>query len=157
MLRRIYRSLTSAHIRETPATPQPYGWRLVTMPPLTHTIDPMQAATRERAGTTVAARFKLRHRKCVSYYRGSRLAGAPVFGGGRVSQRASLALWHHVGIATYFLYFAHGALRAHFAIDDPMNLGIYWQRGLAASLSGRGVAVAHFVPADGRGVLSADL
>jgi hypothetical protein len=40
-----------------------------------------------------------------------------------------------LGIALYFVYFAHGALRAHFAVDDPMNLGIYWKRGLWANLA----------------------
>ncbi len=44
--------------------------------------------------------------------------------------------WWFAGaaIAAYFAYFAQGALRAHFAIDDPMNLGIYWRRGLGTSL-----------------------
>ncbi len=37
-------------------------------------------------------------------------------------------------MAVYFWHFAHGALRAHFAVDDPMNLGIYWRRGLGPSL-----------------------
>lgn len=40
-----------------------------------------------------------------------------------------------IGIAAYFLYFASGAVRAHFAIDDPMNLGFYWRRGLVTSLA----------------------
>ena len=40
-----------------------------------------------------------------------------------------------LAIAAYFLYFARGAVRAHFAVDDPMNLGIYWRRGLGTSLA----------------------
>lgn len=52
-----------------------------------------------------------------------------------MSQRDRAGQWAiTVGIAAYFLYFARGAVRAHFAIDDPMNLGFYWQRGLPASL-----------------------
>lgn len=38
-----------------------------------------------------------------------------------------------IPLAAYFLYFARGAVRAHFAADDPMNLGFYWRRGLAGS------------------------
>ena len=48
--------------------------------------------------------------------------------------------WHRlqsvfiaIALAAYFLYFAHAALWAHFAIDDPMNLGVYWRHGLATS------------------------
>ena len=62
-----------------------------------------------------------------------------------------------IAIIAYFLYFAHGALRAHFAIDDPMNLGIYWRRGLATSDGDVCGCCGAILPADGRGVLSADL
>lgn len=43
--------------------------------------------------------------------------------------------WIAIPIAVYFLYFARGALRARFAIDDPMNLAFYWQRGLLRSMA----------------------
>lgn len=39
-----------------------------------------------------------------------------------------------IALAAYFWHFARGALRAHFAVDDPMNLGFYWRAGLAKSL-----------------------
>jgi hypothetical protein len=41
--------------------------------------------------------------------------------------------WIALLLALYFVYFAAPALRAHFAIDDPMNLAFYWRRGLARS------------------------
>ena len=39
-----------------------------------------------------------------------------------------------IAIAAYFLYFAIPALRAHFAVDDPMNLGLYWRIGFWRSV-----------------------
>lgn len=42
--------------------------------------------------------------------------------------------WIAIPLAAYFVYFAAGAVRAHFAADDPMNLGFYWHRGLPGSL-----------------------
>jgi hypothetical protein len=33
-------------------------------------------------------------------------------------------------IGCYFLYFAAGAVHAHFTVDDPTNLGRYYERGL---------------------------
>src|SRR5882672_8877184 len=39
-----------------------------------------------------------------------------------------------IALAAYFVYFAKGALRAHFAPDDIVNLGRYWERGIAGSL-----------------------
>ncbi len=49
-----------------------------------------------------------------------------------MSQKAARS-WVALPLALYFLYFAKGALRARFAADDPMNLGMYWLRGLARS------------------------
>jgi hypothetical protein len=46
----------------------------------------------------------------------------------QVSRLAGLAIF------AYFLYFAIGALPAHFAVDDPMNLGQYWRIGFMRSL-----------------------
>ena len=40
-----------------------------------------------------------------------------------------------LAIFAYFLYFALGALPAHFAVDDPMNLGQYWHSGFLRSLA----------------------
>lgn len=40
-----------------------------------------------------------------------------------------------LAIACYFAYFAKGALRAHFALDDPMNMGFYWRPGLLRSMA----------------------
>ena len=47
--------------------------------------------------------------------------------------KSTASRWAAVPLALYFLYFAAGALRARFAVDDPMNLGFYWQRGLLHS------------------------
>lgn len=38
-------------------------------------------------------------------------------------------------IACYFLYFARDGVRAHFAPDDMMNLGLYWARGFLLNLA----------------------
>jgi hypothetical protein len=37
-------------------------------------------------------------------------------------------------LVAYFSYFASGAIRAHFAGDDPVNLGYYWPRGFGRVL-----------------------
>lgn len=37
-------------------------------------------------------------------------------------------------LGAYFLYFAAGAVHARFAMDDPMNLYVYWRRGLLLSI-----------------------
>src|SRR6266403_2147843 len=39
-----------------------------------------------------------------------------------------------IALAAYFVYFAKGALRAHFAPDDIVNLGRCWDRGIAGSV-----------------------
>ena len=37
-------------------------------------------------------------------------------------------------LAAYFAYFASGAIHAHFAMDDPINLGRYWGRGFGRTM-----------------------
>jgi hypothetical protein len=39
-----------------------------------------------------------------------------------------------LAIFVYYWFFARGALSAFFAPDDPFNIGVYWRRGLLASL-----------------------